>query len=264
MRITIFSLALVVASAAGAEDLTIISKVTHDGGPAETATSYIASDHFRISQPDGSDAIFDLKSGDMTLLNAKKKTYSVITQKEIDDMAAMRNEQMDSPEMKEAQEQMKNLPPEMQKRMEAVMGGMFKVDAQKTGTRRTIAGLPCDDWTVTIGQMSTSEQCLTTELKMPAQAWDKYKKYADTMKSMMAAFGPMARSLASMKEQFAKMKGYPLANTTTTNIMGRKSVSTSEVTALKYGPVPSSAWVIPAGYKQVESPMKQAMTKRGR
>src|SRR5712691_7077066 len=141
MRLAILSLAcLVLCSALAAQDLTLISKVTRDGGPAETATSYISSDHLRISQPDGNEAIFDLKSGTMTVLDAKKKTYYVITQKDLDDIAAMVKEQMSSPEMKRAQEQMKNLPPDVQKRMEGMMGGMFTVDVQKTGTSRTIAG----------------------------------------------------------------------------------------------------------------------------
>ena len=81
-----------------AEDITIVSKVTRDGGAPETSTSYISSDRLRISQPDGNEAILDLKSGDMTILDAKKKTYYVITQKDLDDMAAMMKEQMNSPE----------------------------------------------------------------------------------------------------------------------------------------------------------------------
>ena len=267
MRLAIPSLALILLSTALpaiAEDLTIVSKVTRDGGPAENSTSYIGSDHLRLSQPDGNEVIFDLKAGQMSVLDGKKKTYYVVTKQDMDALAAKVQEQMNSPEVKQAQEQMKNLPPDVQKRMEGMMGGMFTVDAQKTGTTRTIAGYKCDDWKVTIGQLSTSEQCLTNELKFPPQVWEMYKSYADSMKSMMSAFGPMAKGMDAMQEQFKKMKGFPLVNNTTTNVMGRKCVGTSEVTAVKQGPIAASAWDIPSGYTKVDNPMMKSMGRRGK
>ena len=263
MRVAISSLAtLILCTALSAQDLTIISKVTKDGGAAETATSYISSDHLRISQPDGNEVIFDLKSGDMTVIDSRKKTYYVVTRKDMDDMAAMMKEQMNSPEMKKAQEQMKNLPPEQQKRMQEMMGGMFTASVEKIGTSRTIAGYHCDNWSVTIGQFSRSEQCVTTELKFPEQSWERYKSYADSMRSMMAAMGPMAKGMESMSEEMKKMKGFPLANTSTTNVMGHKSVTTSEVTAIKSGAIPATAWDIPSGYQKVDGPMAKAMERR--
>src|SRR2546427_73338 len=267
MRLTIASLASIVLStalSAIADDLTIVSKATHDGGSPETRTSYISSDHVRISQPDGNEAIFDLKGGQMIMMDGKKKTYYVVTKKDMDAQAAMIQEQMNSPEMKKAQEQMKNLPPDDRKKMESAMAGMFAVDVKKTGTSRTIAGYKCENWNVTIGQFSKSEQCLTNELKFPVQAWDMYRSYADSMKSMMAAFGPMARSMTTMQEQLKKLKGFPLANTTTTSVMGRRSVSTSEVTSIRKGAIPASAWEIPPGYEKVDNPMMKAMARRGK
>ena len=91
-----------------------------------------------------------------------------------------------------------------------------------------------------------------------------YRSYADSMKNMMAAMGPMAKNMAAMQEQFKKMKGFPLANTTTTNIMGRRSVTTSEVTSIKEGAIPPSAWEIPAGYTKVDNPMLKALDRHGR
>jgi hypothetical protein len=267
MRLTIPSLAFIVLStalSAIADDLTIVSKVTRDGGSPETRTSYISSDHVRLSQPDGNEAVFDLKEGQMIVMDGKKKTYYVVTRKDMDAMAAMMQEQMNSPEMKKAQEQMKNLPPDTQKKMESAMAGMFTVDVEKTGTSRTIAGYKCENWNVTIGQFSKSEQCLTNELKFPVQAWDMYRSYADSMKSMMAAFGPMARNMTTMQEQLKKLKGFPIANTTTTSVMGRRSVSTSEVTSIRHGSIPASAWEIPEGYEKVDNPMMKALARRGK
>src|ERR1700694_1587495 len=172
MRLTVPSLASLILSTAlsatAADDLTIVSKMTHDGGEPKTITSYISSDHVRSAQPEGNEAILDPKAGQMIMLDGKKKTYYVVTREDMDAAAAMMQEQMNSPEVKKAQEQMKDLPPDVQK----AMGGMFAVDVKKGDTSRTIAGYKCDNWNVTIGQFSKSEQCMTTELKFPVQAWD--------------------------------------------------------------------------------------------
>jgi hypothetical protein len=179
-------------------------------------------------------------------------------------MTAKVQEQMNSPEMKKALEQMNNLPPDQKAKMEAMMGGMFTVTVEKSGTSRKIAGYDCDNWTVAIGQFSKSEECRTTQLKYPAAAWEAYKGVADTMKAMMAAMGPMATGAMKMQEQFKKMKGFPLANTTTTSVMGHKSVIATEVTAVKYGSIPASEFEIPAGYTKVDNPMIKSMERMGK
>ena len=77
------------------------------------------------------------------------------------------------------QQQMKNLPPEVQKKMQAAMGGLVSaVSVQKTGATRKIAGYNCESWTVALGTMSRTEQCLSTELPLPVQAWDAYRGFA--------------------------------------------------------------------------------------
>jgi hypothetical protein len=43
--------------------------------------------------------------------------------------------------------------------------------------------------------------------------------------------------------------------------MGRSTTNSQEVTEIKKGPIPATAWQIPAGYRQVESPMAK-MTKK--
>jgi len=264
MRTTCFSfIVLLVCASAAAQSVTIVSRVTHDdGSPAATRTSYISEDHARWAAGD-SDVIIDAKTGSMITLDNKKKTYYVTTRKDMDELAAKMKERMNSPEMKKAQEQMKNLPPEQRKQMEAAMGSMFAFDVQKTGTSRKIAGYNCDDWIVTMGRMTRTEECITNEVKFPVQAWDMYRNFADSMKTMMGAMGPMAASMDKMQEQFKKMKGFPLATKTTVDVMGRKSVTSSEVTEIKHGSIPASAWDVPAGYAKIDNPMTKAF-ERGR
>jgi Domain of unknown function (DUF4412) len=138
------------------------------------------------------------------------------------------------------------------------MEGMFAVEVVDLGTTRKIAGYTCENWKMTMGQISRSEECLTSELKFPPQAWEMYRGFADSMKTTMAAFGPMAKSVAKMQEQLKKMNEYPLANTSTTEIMGHKTVVATEVVEVKHGAIPASAWEIPAGYAKIDNPMLKA------
>jgi hypothetical protein len=257
------SLAALFAAAAvpaAADDLTIVSKTTSSSGPPATTTSYLSSDHARIDQGDGREMIADLKAGVFTVVDGRKKQYFVVTKQDLEQMRARIQQQMSSPDVQKAQEQMKNLPPEVQKRMQAAMGGMVStVTVQKTGSTRKIAGYGCEDWTVSMGQLSKTEECLSTELPLPAQAWESYREFAESMTSTMSAMGPMAKGLSDLREKMKDLKGYPLSRTTTASFMGRNSTNTSEVVEVKKGAIPASAWEVPAGFTKVDNPMLKAM-----
>jgi len=247
---------------AAADDLTIVSKVTRDGGEPATATSYLSTDHARMVQPDGGEAILDLKTGQITVIDGRKKEYYVVTRQDMDQMKAKMQQQMNSPEMQKAQEQMKNLPPEVQKKMQGMMGAaVASVDVKKLGTTRKIAGYNCDNWTITMGPTKT-EHCVTTELPIPVQTWDAYRDFAEGMRSMMASMGPMAKGVTDMAAKMKEMRGYPLATSTSMSMMGHSSSSSSEVVEVKKGAIPASAWEVPAGYKRIDNPMLKAGAHR--
>jgi len=262
LRFLIPSLAAIVLAPGAhaiAQDLTIVSRVTNDKNPPKTTVSYLSRDHVRMAQGEGNESIVDFKTGQMTTLDGRNKTFYVTTRQDMEQFAAKMKQQMNNPEMKKAQEKMDRLSPEERKKMDSAMGGMLgSFDVRKTGTTRRIAGYSCENWTITFGELSRTEECLSSEVQFPAQAWDMYRDFAESMKSMMAAFGPLAKSAAQMQEKFKNMKGYPLATTTSVNIMGHSTVTTSEVTDIKRGPIPASAWEIPAGYRKVDNPMLKA------
>ena len=251
---------LTAALPAAADDLTIVSKMTRDGAEPTTATSYLSSDHARIVQAEGQEAILELKTGQITVIDGRKKEYFVVTRQDMDQMKTRLQQAMNSPEMQKAQEQMKNLPPEVQKRMAGMMGAVAgSFDVKKMGTTRKIAGYNCDNWTITFGQFSKTEQCNSTELAIPVQAWDTYRDFAESMRSTMAAMGPMGKGMADIAAKMKEVRGFPLAVTTTTSVMGRSRTSSSEVVEVKRGPIPASAWDLPAGYRKVDNPMLKSM-----
>ena len=75
------------------------------------------------------------------------------------------------------------------------------------------------------------------------------------------AANPMTQRYAKMFEEMKKIKGFTLGETTTISMMGRSMGTSSEAIEVKKGAIPESAFAIPAGYKKIESPMKDAMAK---
>jgi hypothetical protein len=243
-----------------ADDLTIVSRASRDGSAPVTTTSYLSGDHVRFAQADGSDMIMDGKAGQFTVIDGRKQEYFVVTRADMEQMRTRLEQTMNSPEMKRAQEQMKNLPPELQKRMQGMMGAVAgSIDVHKTGATKKIAGYTCDVWAVNLGQFSKSEQCMTTELPLPTQTWDSFRDFAESMRASMAAMGPMAKSMGDIAAKMKEMRGFPLSVTSTSSFMGRSSTNTSEVTEIKKGAIPASAWEVPAGYRKVDNPMLKGM-----
>jgi len=265
MRFQAQFLASLLAAAAipsAADDLTIVARTNKDGGSPMITTSYLTSDHVRMGEGE-EEAIFEVKTGQMTFLDAKKKEYYVITKQDVEQFKARIQQQVNNPQMVQAREKMKNLPPDMQQKLGALMGGITgSLDVRKSGTTRKIAGYTCENWTITFGQISKTEECLTTELQFPGQAWATYREYADSMKSMATAFGPMGNAMTQMQEKFKDLKGFPLASTTTMTLFGRPSNRSSEVTEVKHGPISPSVWEVPAGYRRVDSPMLKGLPSK--
>jgi hypothetical protein len=245
---------LIAAGTAAADDLTIVSKNTLNGKPGGTSTSYLTSDHVRMAQDGGHDIIIDLKTGVMTTLDGAKKTYYTTTKQDMEQFAARMQEKMNDPEMKKGME--------MMGKMSEGMAG--PIDVKKTGESRTVAGFHCDEWVITMNTFTTMKECVTSELQYSARAFDAYKDYSESMKKMMSGFGPMATSGAELAEKMKALKGYPVATSMKMDVMGRKTTSETEVTEVRKGPIPPSAWQIPAGYTKIENPMLKASEGHGR
>lgn len=234
---------------AAAEDLTIVSKVTGAKDAPATTTSYYASDRMRVVEAGGQEFMAEFASGNITMIDNKKREYFVVTPQEIEAASAKMQAQM-----KQMEEQMKGLPQAVRDKMG--MGALAQaVNVQKGEGARKIAGYSCDNWIVTMGEMMKQEQCMTTELQFPAQAWDAYKNFA----AGLSAASPMGKGMQQMYDKFKDMKGVPLASTSTVKVLGKSNTSSTEVTEIKKGAIPATAWEIPAGYKKVDSPMAKML-----
>ena len=88
----------------------------------------------------------------MTTLDGKKKTYYTVTKQDMEQMAAKMQERMNTPEMKKAMEA-----------MQSMSGGMStSFDVKKTGATLKVAGYGCEEWSITMGTLSTIKECVTS------------------------------------------------------------------------------------------------------
>lgn len=246
-------LAVATTAAAASDDLTIVSSHTDNGKPGPSTTSYMASEHVRMASGDGQESLVDLKTGVMTMLDSKKKTYYTITKQDLEQLKVEMQERMNDPEMKKGMEFMKG--------MAGAVASSYEV--KKTGVTRTVAGFSCEEWTIGMPGLTTTRECLTTALQYPAHAFDAYKEFSQSMQGVMSAMSPMAKSGAELAEKMKALKGYPVATSTVIEIMGTKRSIDSEVLEVRRGEIPSSAWQIPAGYTRIDNPMLKAF-ERGR
>jgi hypothetical protein len=69
----------------------------------------------------------------------------------------------------------------------------------------------------------------------------------------------MSRRFEAMFDEMKKIKGFPLATTVDYKMMMVQQQTLTEATDVRKGPIPASAFEVPAGYRKVPS----AFAKRG-
>jgi Domain of unknown function (DUF4412) len=244
----------VAALSARAEDLTIVSKETSSNGPEKTTTQLFTKERVRHNMGDR-DTIFEYAAGKITNVDHKKKEYSEITVAEMEAQT-----QKMSAEMEKMNAQMQNMPPELREKMAKMMGG-GEVTVTKGATRK-IAGYDTQQYTIVMGTNMTMQTWNTTALRFPVPEAEikKFMSFASAMGPM--AQNPMFKGISKMAEEMKKIQGFALAHTTEIQIMGKSSTTGSEAIEVKQGPVPASAFEIPAGYKKVDSPMMKMGNKK--
>jgi uncharacterized protein DUF4412 len=239
MRTLSRSIAALVGAAAlpalaGAEEITIVSKTTVKQGAPTTSTQYIGADRVRTSDGEN-DAIVEVGTGRLTVINHKKKEYYEFTRDEM--LASMQKfeQQMSGP---------------MGAMMEKMMGGKVPEVTLEKGASRKVAGYDCTSYTFSLGENMKYEMCVTQALQLPAA-------YYDALKGPYSMMGPMARRFDKLFEEMKKVKGFPVAMSSMVNLMGMKMQVASEATEVRKGAIAASAFALPAGYKKKETPFRQ-------
>jgi hypothetical protein len=235
-----------------ADDMTVISKVSTNGQPGGTQTSYISSDHIRHSESKGNDVIIDLKNGTITNIDTTKKTYFIMTKQDMQGMQAAMAARMNDPKMKQAMAMMQGMSSSM----------AADTEVKKTGVTRKVAGYACEEWLISMGGIMNMTECVTNDLKYPVQSWAALADFQESMRKSMS-FGPSAKAGADYAEKMKSIKGFPVASTSTVDAGITKITTATEVTDVSRTPIPDSTWDVPAGFTKVENPMLRSLREHG-
>jgi len=234
------ALALTTAGSAAA-DVTIAYKLTEDGQPKGTSAQYVSSEKMRLEQPD-QDMIVEFATSKMTFIDKKKNEYWEVTCAEL--KSAMESAQ------KKMDESMAKIPPAMREKMAGMMGGGAALTVTPGTGSRKIAGYDAHPYAVAMGTMMKQE-LWAAEIAVPQPAIDAG--------ACMTLANPMMKNAAKAIEEMKKVKGFPLAESTTVNIMGKTRTNGKEATEVKTSAIPASVFALPAGAKKVESPFAKMM-----
>jgi hypothetical protein len=224
--------ALALATAAVAEDITIVSVVDMGKGKTVTSTQYMASDRVRTSDGEN-DTIVEFATGRLVIINNSKKEYYETSLQELTAaFQKMEKELAGSP-------------------IAGMMGKIEPVQVTKGTQPKKVAGYDTEHWIVTMGEGMRYEVWAAPSLAVPA-------RYYDARKAQYAAMGPMGKRFEKLFSEMGAIKGMPLATTMTTKIMMMKMDVKSEATEVRKGAIPPTAFDVPAGYKKKNTPFKAA------
>lgn len=219
---------------AGAEEITIVSRTTVKQGAPTTSTQYIGTDRVRTSDGEN-DAIVDVGTGRLTVINHKKQEYYEVTREEMQAGMQKLEQQMSGPGAA---------------MFEKMMGGKTGEVVVQKGAARKVAGYDCTTYTFTLGENMRYENCVTQALQLPAA-------YYDALKSPYSMMGPMGKRFEKVFEAMSQVKGLPIAMNSSVTMMGMNMQITSEATEVRKGAIPATAFQVPAGYKKKDTPFKK-------
>jgi len=134
------------------------------------------------------------------------------------------------------------MPPQVAEMMKSMMGSIT-VKVSPNGDTKTVAGLPCNGYDVSMNMMMMKMNMKVFASEKVSFDW---QKVAQTMMSEMLK-AQMRLSDDAVKEM-QKVKGYWMSMESTVNVMGQDIRSTMEVTEIAEKAPTASAYTIPKDY----------------
>lgn len=237
-----------------AGELTIVRKQDASGTQG-TSTAYYGTAAFKHADAQ-TDSTFDYASGKLTVTDHARKQYWEATAEDMQAALDAMNKKM--AEVEKQLEQVKGNPmlEKMMKNMPGMGGPAGPVKVAKSAETRKIAGYDCTKYVIAMGEGLTIETWVAAALKPPVGALRARQAFAFA--------NPMLQRYAKAFDELSKIDGLSLAESTSFEMMGRKTVVSNEATEVREGAIAASVFVTPAGYKRVESPLKKLAQEMGR
>jgi hypothetical protein len=222
---------------AASADTRMTYKVTEGSGGSMQAV-LIGQGKLRTDATSTASVIIDPATSTMIIIDHSKKTFMRMGRAEIDQLVAM---------MKQLEQTMANMPPEMRDKMKAMMGGGALVSVVNTGRKDTVGGRPCTVSETKMQGQTVAESCDApySALRLPeadlavvAKASQMFKELTDAVAS--SPIGKMISQVGIRSDVF------PLRSTL---IQGTQR-TTSELVSIENAALPADLFTTPAGYKE--------------
>jgi hypothetical protein len=206
-----------------------MNETTTANGKTTTSTSYFSGNATKRSSADGKDSIIRFDQEKIVTIDHKKKTYSEITFKQLQEILNKVNSGMPQD-------------PEAMAAIKKMMGGSSApLTVTKQGPGETVAGYATEKYLVT-GPIEM-EIWATPDLQLPAAYYDAIK--------MRLPANPVL-DMGKMYDAFKQINGMAMKSVLKMKVMSMSITTTTEVTSVQKGAIPPSTFEVPAGYKLVQ------------
>ncbi len=236
----VFAVGLAAAPRLVHADVTIVGRYTFVSGDTTTRASYFSSRRIRVSTPDGREVVFDSKTQQLTLVDPARHVYWTGPLARADSVVDVIDGSRWAAMLRHAGGEVKD---EWARDMQFPADSVFV--SNPFGTR-TIAGYPCNRWTIRAGGLLSGEYWVAYALDT-----DDFEQSMQDV--MLAAFrDPVARGLMSMYWDSRATDGLPLASTVTFTSPTQRGTFHWEALSVSDARIPESAWSPPPGCVPVQ------------
>ncbi|MCG8436058.1 MAG: DUF4412 domain-containing protein [Gammaproteobacteria bacterium] len=209
----------------------------------------IAGDKVRIEH-DGSDGdyiLHSLKSNAITIVDTKKKQYTVMDKASLEQIQGQVNAAM-----QEMRAQLEQMPAEQRAMMEKMMGGMknmiqenfLDINIEKTGRRTTAANYDCEIVNYSIGTVVESELCIAGADDLDINKAD-YQTLTKAFQFFMDMADGMAKQGLGLQYDLQQLNGLPVRNK---DLKSGQATQLSEISSDKLS---ADLFEVPANYKRM-------------
>jgi hypothetical protein len=248
IRPLVLALTLAVPAAALA-DARINYRAT-EGGGAAMQSMLVGQGKIRSDTDSNTSVIFDTGAGAMIVLDHRRREYTRIGRAEMEQMSAALSQAM-----RQMEQALANVPPEMREQMKGMMGGAVPgmggqalVRTEDTGRSDRVAGHSCTVYRTVVSGRTLNESCMGSvavldELSAADRATlDEAMNMTRRMVEDLGS-GPMA--------QFVDMTPFKagLLPLRITDVDGNQR-RTSEFAGIETVSLPADAFAMPSGYKE--------------
>ncbi len=247
---------LALAAPASAQGVTMVMRNTVGG---QTTTQQVQMDrtHIRAETQAGGDTVafvYDGPAKTVRMINLTKKSYTEMDQAQMQRMGQQVNAAMAA-----MQAQLKNMPPEQQKMMQDLMKGRglpgAGTPAERTVYKRAGTG-KVGQWSCARhdgyrGAEKVAEVCAVdaAALGLTAADFEAATQLAEVIKGMMPGASDQLSFNGTIESQ-----GFPGVAVRRVTLHNGAPQLTTELTEVRRGPIPASAFATPAGFTRETMP----------